>query len=223
LAKTLSGQRLYLDRLDVAHDEQATFNRLYQHEVLPELRKVRGVLRVDWYQTESRRDPRYLTLYEIADPDVVGSPEWIAATEKTHWLDRLLPFVMNHHDGVYARIGGNAKLTYGTRYLLCVSIDIEARKEDLMNQLYDAEHIPLLLQLPGVVNVVRYSASHGNPRYLAIYEIEQPEIPTTREWAVASDMGRWKLEVKPYTYNRSFIVYEAMDGRVAPGKMEDKG
>jgi hypothetical protein len=219
----LSGQLLYLDRLDVAHDEQASFNRLYQHDVLPELRKVRGVLRVARYQTESGRDPRYLALYEIADRNVVASPEWIAASEKTHWLDRLLPFVMNRHDGIYARIGGNAKLTYGTRYVLCVSIDIEAHKEDLMNRLYDAEHIPLLLQLPGVVNVVRYRATQGNPRYLAIYEIEHPEIPTTREWAVASDTGRWKLEVKPYTYNRSFVVYEAMNERVGAGKVEDKG
>ena len=57
---------------------------------------------------------------------------------------------------------------------------------------------------------MRYRALQGNPRYLAMYELEDPEIPTTKEWAVASDTGLWKLEVKPYTYNRSFVVYEAM-------------
>jgi hypothetical protein len=113
-------------------------------------------------------------------------------------------------------------LTYATRYLLFVSIDIEAHKEDLMNELYDSEHIPLLLGLAGVVNVVRYRASEGNPRYLALYEIERQEIPTTKEWAVASDTGRWKLEVKPYTYNRSFVVYEALNGSVGAEKKEGK-
>jgi hypothetical protein len=106
--------------------------------------------------------------------------------------------------------------------LLCVSVDIEEHKEDLMNELYDSEHIPLLLALPGVVNVVRYRASEGNPRYLAVYEIEQPEIPATKEWAVASDTGRWKLEVKPYTYNRSFVVYEVMDRGERAKKEEGK-
>jgi hypothetical protein len=91
-----------------------------------------------------------------------------------------------------------------------VAIDVEAQKEDLLNELYDTEHIPLLLTLPGVTNVVRYRAVEGNPRYLALYEIEHPDIPTTKDWIVASDTGRWRLEVKPYTYNRSFVVYEAV-------------
>jgi hypothetical protein len=177
------------------------------------------VLRVGHYQTESQRDPRYLAIYEIAGPNVVGSREWMAAAEKKPWSDRLLPFIMNRHERLYARIGGSAKLTYQTKYLLCVSIDIEAPKEDLLNQLYDTEHIPLLLQLPGVTNVVRYKAAQGNPRYLAIYELEHPKIPASKEWTFASDTGRWKLEVKPYTYNRSFVVYEAIDGKIADGKV----
>lgn len=201
---------LYLAKFDVAYDEEANFNRLYERDVVPELRKLSGVLRVGHYQTGSRRDPRHLAVYEIASPNVVGSREWWEAAKKTAWSDRLLPFVMNRDERVYARIGGNARLTYRTKYLLCVSIDIEATKEDLLNQLYDAEHIPLLLRLPGVANVVRYKAAQGNPRYLAIYELERPDIPASKEWAVASDTGRWKLEVKPYTYNRSFVVYEAI-------------
>jgi hypothetical protein len=208
----VSGQLLYLDRLDVAHDEDAIFNRMYEREFLPELRKVRGVLRVTRYQTQSRRDPRYVTVCEIADTAVVGNSEWTAVTENSRWRDRLLPFVVNRHQGVYARIGGSDKLTYATKYLLFVSIDIEVRKEALLNELYDTEHIPLLLPLPGVANAVRYRAAEGHPRYLALYEIDHPDISTREDWILASDTGRWKLEVKPYTYNRSFVVYEAIVG-----------
>ena len=124
---------LYLDRFDVAHDEEATFNRLYDHEVVPELRNVPGVLRVVRYQTESRRDPRYLTVYEIANSNIVATREWTGAMEKTPWFNQLFPFVINRQDRIYARIGGNAKLACATKYLLCVSIDIEVPKEDLMN------------------------------------------------------------------------------------------
>jgi len=206
----LSKRLLYVDRFDVAHDERAIFNRLFEREVLPELRKVPGVLRVVRYQTETRRDPRFLTVYEISGAKVVGSRAWTATTEKTPLSDRLRPSIMNHHEGVYTRVGGNARLTYRTKYLLFVSIDVETPKEGLLNQLYDSEHIPLLLRLPGVANVVRYRAAQGNPRYLTIYEIEHPEIPASKEWGVASVTGRWKLEVKPYTFNRSFVVYEGI-------------
>ena len=79
-----------------------------------------------------------------------------------------------------------------------------------MNELYDAEHIPALQRLSGIGNVVRYKALQGNPGYLAIYEIERPEIPASRDWSITSDAGRWKLEVKPYLYNASFVVYETL-------------
>jgi len=59
---------------------------------------------------------------------------------------------------------------------------------------------------------VRYKTAQGNPRYLAIYELEHPDIPASKEWIVASDSGRWTVEVKPYTFNRSFVVYEPIGG-----------
>ena len=145
----MAGELLYLDRLDVAHDELANFNRRYEREVLPELRKVPGVLRLARYQTKSRRDPRYLTIYEIADPAVAGSRAFIAAKEKAAWSDRLLPFVINRRDGVYARIGGSAGLAYRTRYLLFVSIDIETPKEKLLNELYEFRAHPVAAPVAG--------------------------------------------------------------------------
>ena len=207
-------QFLYLDRFDVARDRRALFESLYEWEVLPGFRSVPGTLCAVPYQTDSRRDPRYTTVFEIDGADVVGSARWIAAAANTTWSDRILPFVMNRQSRLYRRIGGDG-LAFATRYLLFVSLDAEPHKEDLLNHLYDTEHIPALEQLSGVVNVVRYRASQGSPRYLAIYEIERHEIPSSREWAIASDTGRWKLEVKPYLYNASFVVYEVLGGGVA--------
>jgi len=37
-----------------------------------------------------------------------------------------------------------------SHYLLCVSMDVEPEYEDLFNEVYDTEHIPQLLKVPGV-------------------------------------------------------------------------
>jgi hypothetical protein len=88
-------------------------------------------------------------------------------------------------------------------------MDVERHKEALFNELYDTEHVPLLLGLPGCVNVVRYrTETPGVPRYLAAYEVERPDLPMSKLWNDTSDIGRWKPEVRPYTYNKRYIVGE---------------
>jgi hypothetical protein len=86
---------------------------------------------------------------------------------------------------------------------------VEAQREALFNELYDAEHLPLLLKLPGCVNAVRYrTEAAGEPRYLAAYEMERPELAMSRQWNDASDIGQWKPEVRPYTHNKHYILTE---------------
>jgi hypothetical protein len=88
-------------------------------------------------------------------------------------------------------------------------MDIEPHREQLFNELYDVEHVPLLLKLPGCVNVARYrTETPGEPRYLAAYEVERADLPMSRSWNDTSDIGRWKPEVRPYTHNKRFIVSE---------------
>jgi hypothetical protein len=90
-------------------------------------------------------------------------------------------------------------------------MDVESHREALFNELYDTEHLPLLLKLPGCVNTVRYRTSAaGEPRYLCAYEVENTELPMSKLWNDTSDIGRWKPEVRPYTSNKRYIVSERM-------------
>ena len=41
------------------------------------------------------------------------------------------------------------------RFLFIASMDVEAHKEALFNEVYDTEHIPALLKVPGVLSVSR--------------------------------------------------------------------
>lgn len=109
---------------------------------------------------------------------------------------------------------------YGN-YLLIASMDVEPDKEDLLNEVYDTEHIPEILKLPGVVSVSRMEKvplilgiggeikeipTGMAPKFTAIYEIESPEVLKTDGWGKAVEYGRWPGEVRPYTSNRQFTL-----------------
>jgi hypothetical protein len=205
----MSARFLYLVRMDVAHALEKTFNDVYDHEHLPLLAAVPGVIRATRYRQPSPTDPRYIAAYEMESPAVLQSPQWKKAGEAGRWPTDIRPHTMNRHLAAYEWVGSNAGLTYRTPYVFWVMMDIEPHREQLFNELYDVEHVPLLLKLPGCVSVARYrTETPGEPRYLAAYEVERTDLPMSKLWNDTSDIGRWKPEVRPYTHNKRFIVSE---------------
>ena len=106
-------------------------------------------------------------------------------------------------------------------YIFVVSMDVTPEKEALFNEVYDTEHVPLLLKVPGVRAVTRYKTEPasvliggqrktldgaGMPRYVAVYEIDSPDILTSDAWVKAAEEGRWPSQVRPYTSNRHHVV-----------------
>jgi hypothetical protein len=108
------------------------------------------------------------------------------------------------------------KMAIGARYVFMVSMDVAPEKEDLFNEVYDGDHIPNLLEVPGVLSVTRvrsepFALSLGgerkemaaaSPRYTAIYELESPDVLASEAWGRAVEAGRWPDEVRPFTTNR---------------------
>lgn len=107
-------------------------------------------------------------------------------------------------------------------YLFVVSMDVAPEKEALFNEVYDQEHVPFLLKVPGVRKVTRAKstafavaiggerkeAAAASPSYVALYEVESPDVLASPEWAAAVEQGRWPGEVRPHTTNRSHACYE---------------
>ena len=108
-----------------------------------------------------------------------------------------------------------------TRYVFIASMDVAPEKEALFNEVYDQEHVPNLLKVPGVRAVTRLKtepaslniggqvkrlAGDGAPTYTAIYEIDGPHVLTSAAWAAAVELGRWPAEVRPFTSNRQHVV-----------------
>ena len=108
-----------------------------------------------------------------------------------------------------------------TGYVFIVSMDVAPEREALFNEVYDREHVPNLLRVPGVRSATRLRtepasvsvggqtkrlAGEGAPTYVAIYEIDSPEVLTSAAWVEAAELGRWPTEVRPHTSNRHHIV-----------------
>ena len=99
-------------------------------------------------------------------------------------------------------------------FVYLVQMDIPPELEDDFNHVYDTQHIPEILKVPGVHSCTRYvldSALEGSgPRYAAIYEVDSPDAVKSPEWKAASDTGDWKPMIRPHTTNRIRCIYRKL-------------
>lgn len=111
-------------------------------------------------------------------------------------------------------------------YLFIASMDVEPEKLDVFNEVYDTEHVPMLMKVPGVVEITRLTKeplklsiggevkdieSPEEPNFAAYYWIESPDVLTSPAWAEAIEEGRWPDHVRPYTKNRHHVLRKVMD------------
>lgn len=112
-------------------------------------------------------------------------------------------------------------MSSAARYVFVVSMDVAPDKEDLFNEVYDTEHVPYLMAVPGVLGVRRAKAetfrvamagrvddkSAASPAYIALYELESADVIASDAWAAAVEKGRWAEAVRPHTSNRQHAIY----------------
>ena len=110
-------------------------------------------------------------------------------------------------------------MPFASKYVLIANMDIDPAKEALFNEIYDTEHVPHFLTVPGVNAAARLKSiplamrrpdgvqtadTSGVLAYSAVYEIDHPDVLLTQEWADMVDEGRWTDEGRPYTRNRTY-------------------
>ena len=78
--------------------------------------------------------------------------------------------------------------------------------EALFNEIYDTEHVPNILKVPGVVGITRFRDHMPNESdwlvYSAMYFITKQDLPDTLEWKIESDKGRWAPMIRPKVKSR---------------------
>ena len=60
--------------------------------------------------------------------------------------------------------------------VILVSMNVDPAREDEFNDWYNLEHIPHFNRLAGVIAARRFRAIEGNPRYVALYHLENTDI-----------------------------------------------
>jgi hypothetical protein len=85
---------LLVNAMNVVPEHEAEFNEWYDHEHIPALAAVPGVLSARRFK-DQKGTHRYLALYHVQSPDVTTGAAWKAAAA-SEWTDRLRPHFRDH-------------------------------------------------------------------------------------------------------------------------------
>ena len=68
-------------------------------------------------------------------------------------------------------------MQYGDRRgLMVVLMEPDEGYEDTLNRWYNEEHLEERLEVPGILSARRWVVVEGAPKYLAMYELESPDV-----------------------------------------------
>ncbi len=86
-------------------------------------------------------------------------------------------------------------------FWMMVTFEIAPEDESEFNDIYDNDHIPNILKLPGVIEIIRFRDASANEKgflvYSAIYFLAQENLHQTPGWTTLSDLGRWAPVIRP--------------------------
>lgn len=99
-----------------------------------------------------------------------------------------------------------------TRFVYIAQLAIPGVLEQRFTELYDTEHVPALMAVPGVRSCSRFKLLWADtpdmPEYLAIYDVDAPDVPKSPEWLKASAAGDWPKEIRPHMTVRRHGMFE---------------
>lgn len=91
--------------------------------------------------------------------------------------------------------------------LLLVMIDIDPAYEEEFNRWYKEEHFPERVSCPGFLSARRYVVVEGGPKYLALYELENPEVLDGPGYAKLLPPSEWTKSISEHFTSRVRAVY----------------
>jgi hypothetical protein len=154
---------------------EAEFHDWYDHEHGPARLSVPGIRNGRRYQALDDQKPPWLALYELDDPDVIGSPEYAALSAGLSDRDKAITSGLAVLDRrVYSQLssdgpGGPASV------ILAVALSVPAGAQDDLAAWYAQEHVPMLLGVPGWRRIRRYRLARAldsaAPEFLSLHEI----------------------------------------------------
>ncbi|HXH09157.1 MAG TPA: hypothetical protein VNP04_05245 [Alphaproteobacteria bacterium] len=182
---------------DIPAAVEDDFNRWYNEEHMAERLAIPGFLTARRY-VSLEGTPKYIALYDTVDAQVLQSDAYLKVSNNpTPWTQRVRPHFSNFIRNEYELI-----LTLGTipvptaPYIMMARLETAPEYDAEFNDWYNTDHLPALTSVPGVYGARRYRAIVGFPKYLAIYELANGDVPKSDAWKKAAD-SPWTQKMRP--------------------------
>lgn len=195
-------ERGYLIRMvkaDVEPQKEAEFNRWYNEEHEPLLRKVPGVIASFRGRNLGEKGQKYFFLYVHKDLDVQKSDRYreVGATKPVKEIEPLLKNVDARNYAVIFPGLLLSNLDKGN-IIRTVEMNVAPEGEQDFNDWYNKEHIPILSKVPGVMSIWRavHLGEEGH-KYLTIYFQENMSVQQREDYKKASQTD-WRKRLQPF-------------------------
>ena len=172
---------IHLARFELESAREAEFGDWYEAEHVPAMLARPGWRRMRRYLCTDGRP--HLSLYDI-DDDVATAP---SLSEAPFRSDRFAARgIRDYHARTWREIHWAGDHQSRPEWLNVVTVDIEDAHAGEFNRWYNEVHVPEILGCPGWMANRRYECVDGEPRFLAIYDLEDAERPfNSPEWEAA--------------------------------------
>jgi hypothetical protein len=91
--------------------------------------------------------------------------------------------------------------------LLLVMIDIDPDHEEEFNRWYTEEHFPERIGCEGFLSGRRFVSVEGEPKYLALYELESPEVLAGEAYQKIMPPSEWTKRISKHFTQQVRNVY----------------
>ncbi|MBE0614223.1 MAG: hypothetical protein IH604_11195 [Burkholderiales bacterium] len=221
----MKGLLLTMTEPPLAMEEE--FNAWYDTEHLPERLSIPGFISARrWVDPKAPAGTgKYLATYELENRDVLKTAAYLAHVGEhfTPWSKRCLSRCVMFRRWACAQIfPGDAAPSHDAAALFIACGDVPSEHETEFNRWYDTEHLALLSAVPGVLRARRFLAAEGKPRYIALYDLVEPEVSSSAPWAAALNTP-WAKRMDELTRDCEWIVktyaaYEPAHTKAEMGK-----
>ena len=186
---------------DMSPSQEDEFNDWYDLEHVPERLRVPGFLNAQrWVGAENPKIA--VATYDLETHAVMNSPPYraIGGANGSVWTKRITSIAKRilRFEGDQI-LPGDVTGPAEANALLAVAIDVAPAIEPEFNEWYNAEHLPQLAAVPGVLAARRFQAAGDgvDKKYLALYHMTSPDVRTSAAWSKAANTP-WTEKMRPH-------------------------
>ncbi len=186
---------------DYSRAYEDEFNDWYDLEHVPERQRVPGFLNAErWIGDENPKIA--VATYDLESRSVLHSAPYqaIGGANSSVWTKRVTAMCerIMRFEGDQI-VPGELAAPTGASALLVASMNVDPAAEHEFNEWYNAEHLPQLGAVAGVLCARRFRAGAADvPRkYLALYHLKSTEVSRSDAWTKAADT-EWTRRMRPH-------------------------